>query len=410
MANIKAFQAVRPKKELSARIASLPYDVYNRKEARAQVEKEPMGFLKIDRAESLLDENTDIYAKEVYEKARSTYEEMKNVGEFVQDEKEAYYLYELTMEGRSQTGLVACASVDDYLQGVIKKHENTRAEKEEDRVRHVDTMSAQTGPIFLAYRAEERIRLLFERIKERPVLFDFTKEGNIRHRGWMISDREEIAEITAMFEKIPNTYIADGHHRAASAIRVAKMRREKNPGYTGKEEFNYFLSVLFPDEELQILDYNRVLKDWNGMTAESFLAGLKEKFEVQPEESPVRPQKKGEFGLYLPGSWYRLRVKPELLKEDPVEGLDVSLLQREVLTPFFGIQDPRTDERIDFVGGIRGLKELERRVKEDAVAAFSLYPTSLSELFHVADENKLMPPKSTWFEPKLLSGLFIHEI
>lgn len=410
MAKIKAFQAVRPKTELSERIASLPYDVYNRKEARAQVEKEPMGFLKIDRAESLLDENIDMYSKEVYEKARSTYEEMKQAGAFVQDEKEAYYLYELTMEGRSQTGLVACASVDDYLNGVIKKHENTRAEKEEDRVRHVDTMNAQTGPIFLAYRAEKRISRLFEQIKERPVIFDFIKEGNIRHRGWMITDPQEIEEITAMFETIPHTYIADGHHRAASAIRVAKMRREKHPGYTGSEEFNYFLSVLFPDEELQILDYNRVLKDWNGMTAEGLFNALKEKFDIQKEESPVRPQKKGEFGLYLSGNWYRLKAASELLKEDPVEGLDVSLLQREVLTPLFGIQDPRTDERIDFVGGIRGLEELEKRVKEDAVAAFSMYPTSLSELFAVADENALMPPKSTWFEPKLLSGLFIHEI
>lgn len=410
MAKIKTFAAIRPKAELTERIAALPYDVYSSLEAREEVKKEPISFLSIDRGETLLPEGTDIYAPEVYEKARDTFQRMFQEGSFLRDGEEGYYLYELTMDGRVQTGLVACASVDDYLSGVIRKHENTRAEKEEDRVRHVDALSAQTGPIFLAYRKKEELDELFSTVKKGTPIFDFTRENGIRHRGYRIYEPAITEQITRAFAEIGTAYIADGHHRAASAVRVAMKRREAMPDYTGEEEFNYFLSVFFPDEELKIFDYNRALKTLGNRSGEELIKALSEKFEIKTESAPVRPEKKGEFGLCLPGQWYRLTAREEIKSMDPVEGLDVALLQREVLEPLFGITDPRTDERIDFVGGIRGLGELERRVALDCQAAFSLYPTSLSELFAVADAGKLMPPKSTWFEPKLLSGLFIHEI
>jgi len=328
----------------------------------------------------------------------------------VMDERPCYYLYELTMEGRSQTGIVACASIDDYLNGVIMKHENTREEKEQDRIRHVDTVNAQTGPIFLAYRRNDVISGVTASVKEGGCDFDFTCSDGIRHRGWTISDEAQIEAIRAAFEDTKSIYIADGHHRAASAVKVGLKRREQNPSYTGEEPWNRFLSVLFPDEELKILDYNRVVKDLNGLSQEAFLREISRAAKVEKESGPVSPRSKGEAGLYLPGAWYRLTFKDEVKSEDPVEGLDVSILQREILTPVLGIGDPRTDSRIDFVGGIRGLAELERRVGEDCQAAFSMYPTSIHELFDVADAHLLMPPKSTWFEPKLRSGLFIHSL
>lgn len=410
MAKIKTFAAVRPKAEFTEKIAALPYDVYSRKEAREEVKKQPLSFLTIDRGETLLPEDMDIYAPQVYEKARDTYHEMLSQGKFIRDQKKCYYLYELSMGGRTQTGVVACAAVDDYLSGRIRKHENTRAEKEEDRVQHVDALSAQTGPIFLAYRRDALLDVVFADVKKQKPVFDFTRDGGIRHRGFCIDDPELIETITERFASIEDAYIADGHHRAASAVRVAQRRREMTPDYTGEEEFNYFLSVFFPDAELQIFDYNRVLKSLGEYTEDAFLSELSKKFSVTQENAPVHPDQKGEFGLYLPGRWFRLRAKDNIKQDDPVEGLDVALLQREVLAPLFGISNPRTDERIDFVGGIRGLSELERRVESDCRAAFSMYPTSMEELFRVADAEKLMPPKSTWFEPKLLSGLFIHEI
>lgn len=410
MIRIKTFEAIRPKKELTEKIAALPYDVYNRTEARALVKKDTMSFLSIDRGETMLPETTDIYAPEVYEKASDLFRERLSEGSFVKDQSGNFYLYELTMDGRVQTGLVACASVDDYLSGVIRKHENTRREKEEDRVRHVDALGAQTGPIYLAYRKETALEAAFDEVKKGTPIFDFTREDGIRHRGFLIGDDVLKEKIRTIFSGIENAYIADGHHRAASAVRVALMRRKENPNYTGEEEFNYILSVFFPDEELRIFDYNRVLKSMNGHSKEELLSFLEERFEIQEEKESVCPKKKGEMGLYLLGQWYLLDAKENIKRKDPVEGLDVALLQREVLKPFFGIEDPRMDERIDFVGGIRGLRELERRVETDCCAAFSMYPTSMSELFCVADEGLLMPPKSTWFEPKLLSGLFIHEI
>ena len=410
MADIRPFPAIRPAKGKEADIAALPYDVYSRAEAREAVKGRPLSFLRIDRAETQLPEDVDLYDSRVYEKAKELLWGMVADGDFVQDEKPCYYLYELTMNGRSQTGIVACASVDDYLENRIKKHENTRREKEEDRVRHVDVCGAQTGPIFLAYRGREDLKKLVEREKQKEPLFDFVSEDGIRHRGWKISGLAELQAIRQTFADMDALYIADGHHRAASAVRVGVKRREEHPGYTGEEEFNYFLSVIFPDDELLIMDYNRVVKDLNGLSLEEFLEKLGEFFEIRKLPEAAHPGRKGEIALFLEEQWYLLTLKARYADSDPVEGLDVSLLQKLVLGPVLGIQDPKTDKRIDFVGGIRGLSELERRVHTDMKAAFAMYPTSIGELFAVADAGRLMPPKSTWFEPKLRSGLFIHAL
>lgn len=411
MAVVKPFICIRPAKENAAKVASLPYDVYNRKEACAAVAGNPVSFLNIDRAETQFSDDVDTYADCVYEKARELLDTQIAEGVYVTDAGEHYYLYELTMDGRSQTGIVACSSIDDYVNGVVKKHENTREDKELDRIRHVDTVNAQTGPIFLTYRQNETLKAIVAEEKAKPVLYDFVSDDGIRHRVWKIDDPAQTAAIEAAFAAIPATYIADGHHRAASAVKVGLKRRAENPGYTGEEPFNYFLSVLFPDEELMILPYNRVVKDLNGMNREQFFEAVKEKFELEEiGKEPYAPAEKGTFGMYLDNTWYALKVLPQYRSADPVKGLDVSILQDQLLGPVLGIGDPRTDKRIDFIGGIRGLKELERRVREDMEIAFSMYPTSIEELLAVADAGLLMPPKSTWFEPKLRSGLFIHKL
>jgi uncharacterized protein (DUF1015 family) len=411
MAQIKPFACIRPCKEKAAKIAALPYDVYNRKEAKAEVEKEPESFLKIDRAETQFGDEVDTYDPKVYQKAHDTLWEMVKNGDFIREDKPCYYIYELTMDGRAQTGIVGCASIDDYQNGIIKKHENTRAEKEEDRIRHVDACNAQTGPIFLAYRENKDITQVVSDTKNGEPEYDFTSPDNIRHRVWVICEDEKIDVIRQAFANISQIYIADGHHRAASAVKVGLKRREAHQDYTGTEEFNYFLSVLFPDEELQIMDYNRVVKDLNGLTPEEFLNQMKQRFDVTVlEREDKHPLKKGTFTMFLADTWYECAIKEADQTEDPVEGLDVSLLQNLLLTPVLGIKDPKTDVRIDFVGGIRGMKELERRCHEDAKVAFAMYPTFIGELFAVADAGLLMPPKSTWFEPKLRSGIFIHEI
>lgn len=410
MAKIKAFSGIRPKEGLEKKIAALPYDVYSRAEAKAQIQKEPLSFLRIDRAETGLDESIPFDDPQVYQRARRLLWEMVEQGEFIREEKPCLYLYEQIMDGRSQTGLVACASADDYQSGVIKKHENTRADKEADRIRHVDVCNAQTGPIFLAYRSHPELQEIFAEIKKEEPLFSFTSEDGIVHRGWRISENGIIEKITGIFGEIDSIYIADGHHRAASAVKVCEKRRREYPDYTGEEEFNYFLSVLFPGEELYIMDYNRVVKDLNGLTEEEFLEKIREKFTVEKRGEAYRPEKKGKMGMYLGKQWYALTVKPEFEQDDPIHGLDVSILQNEVLAPVLGITNPKTDTRIGFIGGIRGLGELERRVHTDCKAAFSMYPTSIGELYRVADQGLLMPPKSTWFEPKLRSGLFIHEL
>ena len=368
-------------------------------------------FLNIDRAETQFSDDVDTYADCVYEKARELLDTQIAEGVYVTDAGDHYYLYELTMDGRSQTGIVACSSIDDYVNGVVKKHENTREDKEIDRIRHVDTVNAQTGPIFLAYRQNETLKAIVAEEKAKPALYDFVSDDGIRHRVWKINDPAQTEAIEAAFAAIPATYIADGHHRAASAVKVGLKRRAENPGYTGEEPFNYFLSVLFPDEELMILPYNRVVKDLNGLSREQFFEAVKEKFELEEiGKEPYAPAEKGTFGMYLDNTWYALKVLPQYKSADPVKGLDVSILQDQLLGPVLGIGDPRTDKRIDFIGGIRGLKELERRVSEDMEIAFSMYPTSIEELLAVADAGLLMPPKSTWFEPKLRSGLFIHRL
>lgn len=411
MADVRPFRCIRPSCEVASRVAALPYDVYNREEAKAVVEKNPMSFLSIDRAETQFADDVDTYDARVYEKAKELLDERIADGIFVMDATESYYIYELTMDGRTQTGIVACASIDDYQNGVIKKHENTRAEKEEDRIRHVDVTDMHTGPIFLAYRAKAEIDKFVTLITGTGALYDFTSDDGVRHRVWRIADAAKIQMVQDAFGKIPSIYIADGHHRAASAVKVGLKRRSENPDYTGEEPFNFFLSVLFPDSQLMILPYNRVVKDLNGLSREEFFAAVSDKFEVQRMgKQQVQPERKGTFGMYLEGEWYLLAAKPELLREDPVEGLDVSILQNELLGPVLGIGDPRTDKRIDFVGGIRGLGELEKRVAEDMTVAFSMHPTSIQELFAVADKGLLMPPKSTWFEPKLRSGLFLHRL
>ena len=412
MPKITPFQSVRPNPSLADRIAALPYDVYNREEACIEVKKEPLSFLKIDRAETQFDNSVDTYDDRVYEKARETLDEMIADGSFLMEEKPCFYVYELTMNGRSQTGIVACSSIDDYVNGTIRKHENTREEKEIDRINHVDRTNAQTGPIFLVYRSVEEINRIIRKEKEKTPVYDFTSPDGITHRAWVISDSNVIEKMEQAFAAVPTTYIADGHHRCASAVKVGLKRRKEHPDYTGQEEFNHFLSVLFPDDQLYIMPYNRVVKDLAGMKKEEFLEAVRKAgFTVSYlGDTPFAPEEKGTFGMYLNDGWYRLTADKSLVVNDPVEGLDVSILQNNLLRPILKIADPRTDKRIDFVGGIRGLSELEKRVAEDCTVAFSMYATSIQELLDVADAGLLMPPKSTWFEPKLRSGLFIHQL
>ncbi len=411
MAVLKPFQAIRPKKGLEEQMAALPYDVYNRAEAKVVVDKNPLSFLAIDRAETQFGDDVDTYADCVYDKAKEMLWDRVAKGEYIQEEEKCYYIYELVMDGRSQVGIVACASIDDYQNNIIKKHENTRADKEVDRIRHVSTCEAQTGPIFLAYRSNSVINDIVAKKRTEAPLYDFVADDGIAHKVWVINEAESLAAIEGAFAGMNEIYIADGHHRCASAVKVGLKLREENPSYDGTEEFNYFLSVLFPDDQLMIMDYNRVVKDLNGNSEEEFLSKLEDIFDVTNIGNQAQyPGKKGEISMYLFGEWYRLTVKKEYTSEDPIDGLDVSILQNTVLGPVLGIDDPKTDKRIDFVGGIRGLKELERRVSEDCKVAFAMYPTSINELFDVADAGLLMPPKSTWFEPKLRSGIFIHSI
>lgn len=411
MAIVKPFQCVRPEEKYAHLVAALPYDVYNRKEACEVTAANPKSFLNIDRPETQFSDDVDTYDDRVYEKASQMLKSWISDGTLQKDRTEAYYIYELIMNGRSQTGIVACSSIDDYAGGIIKKHENTREEKELDRIRHVDTTDAQTGPIFLAYRSKEAINRIVAEVTAASPLYDFTADDGISHKVWRIAEPKTVGEIEEAFLNIPATYIADGHHRAASAVKVGLKRREENPGYTGEEPFNFFLSVLFPDDQLMIMPYNRVVKDLNGLSEEDYLNKVEESFVVEViGEEAYAPADKGTYGMYLNQKWYRLTIKEALTSKDPVKGLDVSILQDHLLDPVLGVKDPRIDKRIDFIGGIRGLKELEKRCAEDMTVAFSMYPTSIEELFSVADAGLLMPPKSTWFEPKLRSGLFIHPL
>lgn len=414
MVKVKPFLCIRPAEAVVSKVAALPYDVYSRKEAKVAAMAEPLSFLNIDRPETQFADEFDMYSDEAYAKAKELLNARVQDGTFVVDEQAAYYIYRLVMDGRAQTGLVACSSVDDYVNGVVKKHENTREDKEIDRIRHVDTVDAQTGPIFLAYRADDTIRSILRAEMQKTPLYDFVSEDGIGHTVWKIESAKVTKALEEAFLAVPATYIADGHHRAASAVKVGLMRRKENPGWTGEEPYNMFLSVLFPDEELKIFPYNRVVKDLNGLKKAGFLEKISENFMVQEMgHAAFSPEHKGTFGMYLDGCWYCLTAKEAVRSSDPVKGLDVSILQDALLEPVLGIFDPRTDGRIEFIGGIRGLEELERRVNEerkDMAVAFSMYPTSMDELLSVADAGLLMPPKSTWFEPKLRSGLFIHPL
>ena len=411
MAVLHPFKGYRPTKELCAAIAALPYDVMSSAEAREMVEGDPYSFLHVDRAEVDLPLGTDMYSPEVYRKAADNLNGMIERGIYIQDKKPVLYVYRLTMDGRSQTGLVGCSSVDEYLNNKIKKHELTRADKEQDRINHVAACNANTGPIFLTYRGRADIDKIIAYVTEGVPEYDFVSEDGVEHTVWVIDDDNTVNTLVELFKNIESLYIADGHHRNASAVKVALKKREAAAGFGGEEEFNFYLSVLFPEDQLHIMDYNRLVKDLNGMSEGEFLSSLAEKFDIEPCNAAVKPNAAHTFGMYLGGKWYLLKAKDCIIKDDAVEGLDVSILQNEVLLPLLGIGDARTDKRIDFVGGIRGIEELERRVDSgEMYLAFSMYPTSMEELLRVADEGKIMPPKSTWFEPKLRSGIFIHKL
>lgn len=413
MPYITPFCSIRPNKELARRVAALPYDVYNRQEACEAVSKEPFSFLRIDRAETAFSEDVDIYDDRVYAKAKMLLEEMIADSTFIKEKEPCFYIYELTMNGRSQTGVVACSAVSDYENGLIKKHEKTREDKEIDRIRHVDSTNANTGPIFLVYRSSHIINEMVNNKKDTThPEYDFIADDGIRHRVWIIDENKTIAALRQAFADIPCTYIADGHHRCASAAKVGINRRMKNGSHTGLEEYNRFLSVLFPDDQLYIMPYNRVVADLNDLDPDAFIDAVKANgFTVEyTGTEPLSPPRRGTFGMYLKNGWYLLTAENRIRTDDPVAGLDVSLLQDHLLKPVLGINDPRTDKRINFVGGIRGLTYLEKRVNEDMAVAFSMYATSIQELLDVADAGLLMPPKSTWFEPKLRSGLFIHSL
>ena len=408
MAIVKSFKCVRPREDMAEQVASLPYDVYDRKEAKAVVAGKPYAFLNIDRPETAFDDDFDMYSKEAYKHARDLYNEFKDKGIYEEDTCDSYYLYELTMNGRSQTGIVGLASVDDYLNNIIKKHENTREEKEIDRINHVDTLSAQTGPIFLAYKANDALQKIISQNTKNVPLYDFVSEDGVRHRVWKV-EKEYNKQIAECFEDISALYIADGHHRAASAVKVALKRRQK---YDDKNaEYNYFLSVIFDERQLHILPYNRIVLDLNLKSEDEILGSISKAFDIK--ECPVQREitNRHEFGMLLKDKFYILKAKEEIIADDTIKGLDVSILQDFVLEPIFGIKDSRTDNRIKFAGGIRGVEFLESELESGrGEVAFLMHPTSMKELFAVADENKLMPPKSTWFEPKLRSGIFIHEI
>ncbi len=413
MIKIKAFKGWRPRPDLAAQIAALPYDVLSSEEARVAAAGNPYSFLHVSKSEIDLPPEINPYDESVYLKAAANLRQMQTAGWLIQENSDALYIYRQIMDNHVQYGLVACAYVPDYLEGRIKIHELTREVKECDRINHVNYTNANTGPVFLTYRAQAEIdaHIKHYTMTHEP-LYDFTTTDNIRHTLWVITDRDLIHKLVTFFEQIPCAYVADGHHRAKSAAMVGKMRATVNPHHRGDEEYNWFLAAFFPHDQLQILDYNRLVKDINGLSPDVFLAQISEKFEITPVigSDQAHPRSAREFGMYLPGQWYRLVARVgTFTADDPVASLDVSILQNNLLAPVLGIADPRRDERIDFVGGIRGLTELQKRVDSGEMAvAFALYPTSVEQLMEIADAGKIMPPKSTWFEPKLRSGLVIH--
>jgi len=408
MARIAPFKALRPQPQFARQVASRPYDVLNSQEAKVEAQGNPYSFLHITKSEISLPDGTDIHSQPVYDKAKQNLEAFIQRDILFRENKDCYYIYQLIMNGRSQTGLVCGSSVDDYENDIIKKHEFTRPEKEQDRINHIKTSGAQTGNVFLAYRNVAEIDQLIDKWKtDKSPVYDFTADDQIQHTIWVVNDDAAIAQITELFaQKVPVTYIADGHHRAASAAKVRKALGEK-----ATPEADFFLTTLFPASQLAILDYNRVVKDLNGLSEEQLIEALKKDFELEKADKAVAPSSLHEFGMYLKNQWYVLRSKPGTYTNDPIGVLDVTILSERVLAPLLGIADQRTDKRIDFVGGIRGLAELEKRVNSGEMAvAFSLYPVSIQQLFDIADSGEVMPPKSTWFEPKLRDGLLTHLI
>jgi uncharacterized protein (DUF1015 family) len=407
MVTISPFKALRPAAELAKQVGSRPYDVLNSKEAKTDAQGNNVSFLHITKSEIDLPENIDIHAPEVYEKAKENLDAFLSRHILFRENKACYYIYELTMNGKSQTGLVCGSSVDDYENDLIKKHEFTRPEKEQDRINHIKTTGAQTGNVFLAYRNVAEIDTLINKWKEKSPVYNFTADDDIQHTVWIVNDDDTIEKISQLFkEKVPCTYIADGHHRAASAAKVRAALGSQAPAGAG-----IFLTTLFPADQLYIMDYNRVVTDLNGLSNGDFLTAIKTNFSVEKADKAFSPAKLHEFGMYVKNQWYRLTANENSYPEDPIGVLDISILQNNLLDPVLGIKDQRTDKRIDFIGGIRGLHELEKRVNSGEMAvAFSLHPVTIQQLFDIADSGNVMPPKSTWFEPKLRDGLLTHLI
>jgi len=408
---IKAFRGYRPVPEKAKAVASRPYDVLNSEEALEEAKGNPLSFLNVVKPEITLSPETNHYSAEVYEAGKNNFQKLVRDGVFFQDKEECLYVYELIMDGRSQNGIVACASVEDYMEGHIKKHELTRPDKETDRKNHVRVSMMNAEPVFFAYPANTTLDQLVETIKQSMPVYSFLAEDNIQHRFWVVNKPDQIQSIIAAFSKMPATYVADGHHRTAAAALVGNDLKKENPKHTGQESYNYFLAVHFPDNQLAIMDYNRVVKDLNGHSEETLLNDLAKSFHIDKKgKNSYRPSRLHEFSMYLEGSWYGLLAKEGTYNDhDPIGVLDVTILSEKVLKPILNIHDLRTDKRIDFVGGMRGLKELERRVdSKDMRVAFALYPVSMKQLIDIADSGEIMPPKTTWFEPKLRSGLVVH--
>jgi len=410
MAVVRPFRGLRPRPELAGQVAAPPYDVLNTREARAMAAGNPISFLRVNKAELEFDDDVDQYSEQVYLRARENLARLRSQDVLIRDEIPSFYLYRLTMDGRSQTGLLALTSVDEYNQGKIKKHEHTRPEKVTDRANHMLHLNAQVGPVFTAFKYNPGIEAIFNGITSRPPTTDFLAADNVRHELWVVSDAGTIHDIEQAFAGLKELYIADGHHRSASAAEVCRRMREKNPHHTGREPFNFFMNVLFPDRELRILPYYRVVKDLNGMTLDQLLAKAAAAFDLSPHSGEVNPTEAHHFGVYCEKKWYLLKAKPGSFDAaSPTRSIDASILGDNLIAPLLGITNPKTDKRIDFVGGIRGTRELVRLVDSgEYKIAFSLYPTSIAQLFRVADAGEVMPPKSTWFEPKLRSGMVVN--
>lgn len=412
MAIIKPFKAVRPANEYVKMVAELPYDVMNREEAKKIVKGNKYSYLHIDRAEIDLDDKINEHDEQVYVKAKENLDKFKKENIFVKDKEDAIYIYREIVNDRAQIGIVACVAVDDNLNGVVKKHEYTKPDKELDRTNHIKYCNANTGTVLLTYKDNEEIdKIMDYYVYFMNPIYDFKTDDGVTHTVWKVEKERDINNLINEFKKVGNLYIADGHHRCAAAENIALEERRKNPNYTGEEEFNYYIAMISPDTNLKVMDYNRVVKDLNNLTEEEFLNKIKEKFILREVKENYKPDKKGHMGMFLNDKWYEIEFGKEYLdKKDVVETLDISILQQYILDEILGIKNPRTDKRIDFIGGIRGAKEIERRVKEDMKVGFLMYPTHINELISVADANEIMPAKSTWFEPKVRCGLFLHEL